>query len=242
MDDITILIKTFKRPAVAKRLIDSIRQFYPDIKIIVAHDDDMDYSFESCEMMVLPFDTGVSYGRNRLVDACKTEYCVILDDDCIFNNSSNLEILKNEMIRNGLDMIQPKICSPSPNPNSTQRREEDYRGTIEVANNVMMMLDRNRDGLYDFILNIFLARTEVLRQCRWNEKLKLGEHAAFFRDHKGKIKIGYTTKATIVHHHVGGKEYDEYRKRAIDFVKMDMRDSGLTKRVDIYGNCTILEE
>jgi len=240
LDNITILIKTFKRPNIAKRLIDSVRRNYPDIKIIVAHDDDEDYSFDTCEMIELPFDTGISYGRNMLVDACKTEYCLILDDDCIFNSSSNLEILLNELKKNNLDIIQPRIISASPNPACTKTGEQNYRGLIEVKDGVMKMMAGDNDGLYDFVLNIFLAKTDKLRECRWQNKLKIGEHAAFFREHKGKLRIGYTYKAGIMHHHVANAEYQPYRERAIDFVKQDMRDSGLTKRIDMWGNITTL--
>jgi glycosyltransferase involved in cell wall biosynthesis len=45
--NITILIKTFRRPDLCKRLVDSIRQYYPDIKIIVAIDDDSGDTFDA---------------------------------------------------------------------------------------------------------------------------------------------------------------------------------------------------
>lgn len=212
LSNIIILIKTFKRPEAYSRLIDSIRRFYPDIEILTLDDSNEDI--------------GVSAGRNRLVEMCKTPYCLILDDDCIFTSKTDLVGALKELEDRDLDILQLETQTDF---------ERDYHGLFEIDGDTVKMIKGDRNGLYDFCLNIFLARTESLKKCPWDEKYKMGEHFGYFFTHRGKLKIGKIDNNVIEHHHIRNDEYDPFRLRAIDYVKQFMAENGIKKRVDLYG-------
>jgi hypothetical protein len=77
--EVSLLIKTYERPASLSLLIDSIRQFYSDIPILVA-DDSKNPSFKTShniQYYPLEYDLGLSASRNYLLDkVCKlTLHC-----------------------------------------------------------------------------------------------------------------------------------------------------------------------
>lgn len=201
---ITILIKTFKRPQVLERLLNSIKKFQPGIPYIVLDDEE---------------DIGVSAGRNRLVEMCDTPYCLILDDDCVFTDKTDLKRAVEILKEKDLDILQLDIG-------------EGYQGIYETNGSEVTMLRTSRDGLYDFVSNVFVAKTDKLRECKWDESLKIGEHFAYFYTHKGKLRIGKTDEVRLEHHHARVSDYNAYRDRALEYVKEFMRKNGITKRID----------
>lgn len=210
--NITILIKTFKRPEAYNRLVESIKTFYPDINILTLDDSNEDI--------------GVSAGRNRLVEMCQTPYCLILDDDCIFTNKTDLEKALKELVEKDLDILQFETQTDF---------ERDYHGLYEIDGSTVKMVKGSRDGLYDFCLNIFLAKTESLKKYPWDEKYKMGEHFGYFFTHRGKLRIGKIDNNVIEHHHVRNDEYNPFRERALGYVKQYMVENGINKRIDLYG-------
>jgi len=214
--DLTILIKTFRRPLLAERLVLSIKKYYPDIEILTLDD--------SNEDSPLGFDIGISRGRNELVKRCNTKYCMILDDDCVFTDETNLELALRELKEKDLDILQlttPKLV---------------YQGLFETNGGTVTYKHGNKDGLYDFCLNIFIAKTESLRKYPWDEEQKIGEHFAYFYEHQGKLKIGVTKNVVIDHLHEDAAGYGQYRDRAVSFVKIYLNKKGLSKRVDLNNN------
>ena len=215
MWDITVLIKTFRRPEACNRLVSSIKRFYPDLPILILDDSD-----ETCEY---GFDIGTSRARNILVDKCQTKYCLILDDDCIFSEMTDLE--RGLEIAKDYDLL---MVAEVENGVITG-----YKGRFEVEGTTVRMVGGEP---FEFINNIFIAKTEVLRKYRWQDDLKTGEHFAFFFTHRGKMKIGYTDEVEVIHSHLEGHDYRPYRDRALNYVIQFMREQGLTKRIDLFGN------
>lgn len=228
IDEITILIKTFKRPNICQRLINSIRDFYPEIKIFVLDDDENETNFLNIDRYIkTEFDIGISAGRNRLVNECETPYCMILDDDCIFLKETNIASLIKELKDRDLDILQPKVIQDDVNLK--------YQGIISIDGTTIKHT-RKEDGLMDYVLNIFIAKTDTLKKYKWDERFKTGEHAQYFFDHKGKMKIGVSDVATIEHKHFNKDDYNEYRNKAYNYIKMGLKKDGFTRRIDAHGN------
>ena len=112
--------------------------------------------------------------------------------------------------------------------------DTDYYGLYEKDGTGVKYVKGDRDGLYDFCSNIFIAKTASLLKYKWDEELKLGEHFAYFYEHQGKLKIG-VSDVPIDHCHFGGKEYSEYRNRAVGYVKQYMKKKGITHIKDLSG-------
>lgn len=222
MREISILIKTFLRPQACNRLIDSIRQYYKDIEILILDDsfEPTIYQQDTKQISSKP-DIGISAGRNILVDNCKTPYCVILDDDCFFTDRTDLrkalEILKD----NDYDLLEFK-----------ENDNFEYRGKFQVDGETVKYV---RGEPLEFINNIFLAKTESLKKYGWDNSLKMGEHFAYFFKHRGKLKLGQCD-ISIGHGHFNNEEYDKYRDRSLEYLKMFMAKNNIKKRIDLHGN------
>lgn len=224
--DITVLIKTFERPKSCAALLTSVRQFYPDIPIVLVDDSKTPFraTGEHVTSIHLPFDSGVSKGRNAGVEKVQTRYTFLCDDDCVFTRDTDLNHLQKLLEESGVDILGIRASGVN------------YSGTYRIEGDTIYC-DRgaNAQGLYDFVPNIFLAKTETLRQFKWDEELKIGEHFAYFFEHQGKLKIGYTEDVSVIHDHQLTEDYSRYRNRAFDYVKSYLRSKGYKRRVDWHG-------
>src|ERR1035437_1690807 len=104
MNSVTALIKTFLRDDYLFRCVESLRQFYPAVQIIVA--DDGHHTDEKTEKLSqlgvqyikLPFGSApICKARNLLVDAAQTPFVLIGDDDFYYTPVSRLRELVSMM-------------------------------------------------------------------------------------------------------------------------------------------------
>ena len=95
-------------------LLQSIREKYGDtMRILVADDGgatDMGVlQGWSAELVQLPRNSGLGYGRNALVQATKTPFFVLLDDDVVFHHATSLEVLW-DALRSNPDAVLAAGC------------------------------------------------------------------------------------------------------------------------------------
>ena len=86
---ITFIIKTFNRSICLENCLKHIRNLSLSIPIIIA-DDSLDFiklknkkiikSYSNCKYITLPFNSGLSKGRNIMVSKVKTPYIFLLDE------------------------------------------------------------------------------------------------------------------------------------------------------------------
>ena len=107
--NLTAIIKTFQRPAVAQRLIDSIRARYPKLPVLIADDSQEDHSYKGAKQLRLPFNVGLSAGRNRLIEAVETECFLLLDDDHVFSDRTDLDRWMSAFSENGYDLLAGSV-------------------------------------------------------------------------------------------------------------------------------------
>lgn len=214
MDErITICIKTFNRPDCCRNLIQSIRVFYPSITILVADDGDVPFECNDANVKIftMPFDSGLSAGRNLLVASATTPYVIIFDDDFVFESSSKFESALDTLETNeDLDII-----------GFSMKNQKPYHGCFEKLNDHTLRLNKlesygtSRNGykLYHIILNCFIARTAVLRKHKWDEDLKMVEHSEFFWRGRGVLKITYFPEIVVSHKQKRTAAYSKFRNR-----------------------------
>lgn len=191
--DLAVGIKTFMREETLLRCLDSIDQFLPNLRIYIVDDSDIGATkqerYEFLENMghkviKLPFDSGLSVGRNTLMESIKEPYVLYCDDDYVFSKDNGvwgtLDLIKS---RPDIDMIT---------------------GSLSVADN---------DTGSDRPLNFFIAKTETFKKNKWNPKYKINdEHKDFFDRfqgviyHSDKLKASHDTR-------IPGGEYAKYRNR-----------------------------
>jgi len=211
-EKVTVIIKTFERPSCLDMLITSIRKYYQKIKIIVADDSMHPLPRRDVEFHVLPFDSGVSLGRNYLVRQVKTPYLLLLDDDFCFIKETNIAKLLKILENSDIDIIGGRCIEKKGVRNSQ---------AVFKIKNKKLICDAKPYGtqngikLFDMVANFFLAKTDRLRHFQWDESLKTGgQHLDFFLSHKGKIKVALHSKVFIYHtNDRTNQTYKRYRNR-----------------------------
>jgi len=179
LDDVTALIKTFERPKKIAGLVKSIKRLYPILKIIVVDDSKQPGNLPGVKTIVLPYDSGVSAGRNAGLSAVTTKYMLCLDDDFIFNrhtdllkvyrameNNPDIDILAGEVIYLPLRIVHD-FSKFSLFP--TDKKPLHEAGT-----------KMGGYAVYLKVPNFYMGRSEKIRLVGWDDKLKRLDHADFF--------------------------------------------------------------
>lgn len=198
----------------------------------------------------LPKDSGLSYGRNFLLDHVNTEYFVLLDDDFLLDNKTDLETGLLLLKQNNLDIIGGYFRT-----NSTVyhpwdyvkvlirdifRLEErsNYIGSLTMSHeDRILCIDLITNEFPDFVRtdithNFFIGKTEVIRDIiRWDDELKLHEHIAFFLKAKEcGLRIGFTNQMSVRHMPVRSKKYLSFRNR--NFYPLFMKKYNINRIIE----------
>lgn len=211
--ELTLVIKTFDRPYAIKRLLKSIRRRYPTVPIIVADDGKRQEALPGVEHLRLPFDVGLSAGRNRALEKVRTKYFLLLDDDFLFSKRQRLAELVDYMeafpqvdIAGGRYIDLPLYIE----------HEFDKQAIGETSTMPLLPLGtRLGEGVVvDKVQNYFIGRTETVRALGWNEIYKLQEHTEFFTRARGKLVTVYLKSMRVLHvKYPFDLEYLAYRNR-----------------------------
>ncbi len=179
LDDLTAMIKTFERPKKLKNLIKSIRRLYPNLKIIVVDDSKDPSEIHGVKRIVLPYDSGVSAGRNAGLKVVKTPYMLCLDDDFVFNRNTNLLKALHD-IKNipSIDILAGEVIY------LPLRIAHDYSQTpVFFTPEKPLYEPGTLLGGYPVHLkvpNFYIARTDKVKLVSWDDNLKRMDHADFF--------------------------------------------------------------
>lgn len=231
LSNVTFAIKTFLRPKSIDLLIRSIRLFYPEARIIVA-DDGRDPVVRSDveKYLVMPFDQGLSAGRNLMLEHIETEFAMLLDDDTVFTEATRIEYAMDVFAASeSIDLVAGRYLP------------DVFFGAQVIEDGVFVRDIRQCreviDGfpIYDFLPNFFVARTEKLREILWDEELKLQEHMEFFWRARGKLNGTYLPYFSSINAHINeSTDYLQFRHRSGHFQAMQARKlnvSSITSRV-----------
>jgi hypothetical protein len=235
---VTVLTKTMGTPdrwPSIRLLAESVQRYFPETRVLVASDsgqpidktvflnstsvDNINRENLSITITIydLPEDSGLSKGRNYLVNQTTTPFFFLLDDDFEFEEDSHLDILL-ELIytHQHIDIIAGKI------PENI-RMYFDFSGfflrygqtlelvpgvTHERRHEILFHRSNNEaknDGIpcrrVDFVPNVFMGRTEAVRSILWDDEFKVGEHEDFFMRFAHAKRNVYTCRYIHVHHH-----------------------------------------
>jgi len=234
MKNLTAVLISFLRPEYTFECIRTLHKEYKDIKILVAENGQ--YNKELHEYIharggryfLMPFDSGVCYARNRLVELADTEYILVGDDDFYYNKEAKVrEMLKFLRGNKDFDLIGGRIRE--------RGKILDYQGFINIYPDHFEYKKMNPEhNLYDIpsrlvyqkcdiTFNFFVARRESIIGIPWDEKIKVAyEHSDWFISMmKAKRSVAYTPDAIVIHKpdHIVIKnenDYKYYRHRKTD--------------------------
>lgn len=227
MDDVTAVIKTFLRDDYLKACLTSLRERHSSIRIFVADDGDepsaekKKFLHEYCDQYYrLPFDSGLPYARNYLMERVETEFILIGDDDFCFN----ADISPLRTLMGVSDLAGGRIVENG--------KVRDYQGLFRFANDGLECVRLNmlnfemHEGIRykpcGFTFNFFIARKAKL--LPWDENIKISyEHEDFFLMNKDNARIVFCPDAFVTHkpphvhiHEDAQARYGKYRNRRGD--------------------------
>jgi len=260
INEITMIIKTFERPACVSKLVASIYKYYPNAIVRIGDDSEVSckydlekkYANKDLKVYDLPKDCGLSYGRNFLLKKTKTKYFLLLDDDFVFDKKTKiLECLQMlidqdvdilggyfrnyKIVNKGFDRLivlaQSLLHYELPtNYIGTLNFDEDAR----VLSTAYETLRFPEFEMTDIVHNFFLAKTDKVRdENLWDEDLKLQEHTPFFLEAKRKgFKVATTNQLSTRHMPERLKKYSGFRGR--DFVQVFMNKYDVEKIINTH--------
>uniref|UniRef100_A0A672IA11 Glycosyltransferase 2-like domain-containing protein n=1 Tax=Salarias fasciatus TaxID=181472 RepID=A0A672IA11_SALFA len=195
-NNVSIAMKAFLRYSKVRVLVDSIRRFYPKMKIIIADDSPVNEKItgENIEHYLMPPAKGFFAGRNLAVSQVTTKYFLWVDDDFSFTKNTQIEKFVEVMEANPeLDLVRMFRQSPG--------------GELEFGDCVY-----KRSGgkfhsvpgypqchLVSGVVNFFLARTESVRKVGFDPMLRRVAHSEFFLDGLGSLMVATCNDRSAMH-------------------------------------------
>lgn len=253
MNNLSIGIKTFCRPKVLDWNLNQWinLELFKDINLIIADDSLPNYKTQNkliiekykklnnnIKYLDLPFNTGISFGRNEIVSNCTTKYIMIIDDSRSFNLFTNVEKMMDFLKISNYDLIGgciKKRCKI----HSHYTGIIDNISTINNIHNVTLRKINNSEIIENDLLkifkthiclNVFIAKTDILKKYPWKNELIMGEHEYFFYNlYKNKVKCVYSPDCnflecskSIKRYHKNIKKYrlqeTKFKKKYVNFI------------------------
>ena len=217
-------------------MIASIRDFYPDVRIVVADNGSQPSQVpDGVRHLRLPVDCGLSAARNALIDALDTELLLLLEEDFEFTDETRIEryldVLNND---EEIGFVGGSIYQ--------EGRKLEYAVDLRSFRDTLHLEPSRRDvrttpdGVTyrpcDMCLNFGLIRREMLRDHRWPDELKLGEHAAYFESvrQSARWRVAHCDQVRLLHHRDGrSADYRRNRGRASHMMLEGLRRWGLSR-------------
>lgn len=214
MMDFSVLIKTHERPNCLRRLMASLHDYYPTVPVLVADDSPTEgmavriNKIRGGTVVVhsIIANSGLSYGRNYLVDHCTTPYFLLFDDDFRITEDSDLEGLV-EYVRNGIF----DLAGASLRLNGAIYHFEGFLDLKPPDLHLTHTHQGDKPAQCDIVFNCFAGITEQIRDVRWDNELLMAEHIDFFlRCQKYGVSVGHIPGVIV--DHCPDRENTEYAK------------------------------
>jgi len=218
------------------KTLDSIEKYFPySYKLYIADDsgvsDEKEYRYQQLEIqghtvIRLPFNSGLSYGRNEIIRRVKEEYILMMDDDIQLVDSDSIKKMKQ--VLDSTDDIG--LCAGI----IYQENGEPFGGhaysrglVLEIDKGILFRhrsmgkLAKADDVLYNYadqVVNFFLAKRAIFKKVTWDNRIKIEyEHMDFFlnlKQTKWKVAVCLDTNANHTHQLKLDPIYIQYRHSA----------------------------
>lgn len=211
LDRVTLGITCFNRPHLVRRLLASIDEHCPGVRIDIAENGltgFWDTTIQAWEdgrrIFLLPFDAGCSAARNELARRFVGDYLLFLEEDFVFTARTKLEPLIQILDGDSTVGVAGGYVDPGNRPAPIEKRSIDGLDYY-TAKTLRMFV---------------LCRRECLQDHRFQELMKTGEHGVWTSEihDAGKWKMAFTNATSISHEpDAGNQEYKAFRGRAKQF-------------------------
>lgn len=191
-----------------------MRAEYPKLPVIVCNTGaPLDFDTDDLVTVLYRPDlkANVSAARNACVDALKTPYALVSDDDHWFTPRTDLHAWVSALNQHQLDILGGMLMLDG--------REQHWEGdftdsgtSVSVQRRRFTDFNVHRVGV---VLNFFVARADVLRAHKWDEDIPIaGEHVDYFyRAWKVGLRVGYCARFVALHVRHTTPTYQTMRNR-----------------------------
>ncbi|MFC7488079.1 glycosyltransferase family 2 protein [Knoellia sp. CPCC 206453] len=184
---VTMTVKTFERPDVLRRCLASVRAVF-DGRIVVADDSRVPVRDlgAGIDIIAMPFNSGVSVGRNAALDAVETEFVFVTDDDVVFTPASDIVAAMNFLDdHSDVDLVALTRVDLPRWRTVAAGVDALFPGAAEPRVPFGTLID----GLpvVPKTPQLYLARTASIQAVRWDERLRMVDHRDFFSRASGRI-------------------------------------------------------
>jgi len=240
LQDLTIGITAFNRPECLERLVQSIRERFPAVPILVADNGwepaDLE-GWSGIELVEVERDCGLSACRNWIADQCTTDYLVLCEEDFVFDDRTDLAAALAVLEENPqLGMIGGSLEVGQQMQHYARRFQLETAPEGQVlravpAGGPMQQSGPARWRLCDMVFNWGILRTAAARECPWDEALKLGEHVDWFLRLQLETawQVAHTPDLVARHERQEPGDYPSYRSRAAEFLELFRRKHDLCR-------------
>jgi hypothetical protein len=238
---IAILITTFLRDNLLYKTLQTIVDNYPEDSIILIADQgysdsekDINIDFFKSQINLeyykIPFDCGLSYARNFLINKANEKqipYILMGADSIQFSQPYNFQPFIEFLEQDETKGVVGFALNGSKCP---------WEFLMEITPQGIKMLPSNnyiefvgiRYKQVDICRNIFIAKTKTILNL-YDEEMKLCEHELAFLEYKKRgYKVYWTNtisfKKSAAHY---SNEYNSYRKRLPDYQKLFKQKLGI---------------
>ena len=223
---VTVGVKTFMRTDKLRQCLASLAPL-PWAEVIVADDGQVDPEREELyastaerlplKVLRLPFDMGLSAGRNAIVRECATPYLLMLDDDqTVPADIGRLaEVLDFDPEVGGVSCVWLERGALKCSACDIHRDGRTIVKEVAAPPTIYAAPSGQRYAVFDFIPNSTLFRTACLREQMWDPYYKIGkEHLDFYlaQQRLGHWKFAVSMDVVIGHHPEGAPvAYSQFR-------------------------------
>ena len=218
-ENVTFIFKTFERQKLAKKLYKNIQRYYPGVKVIVADDSSKPLNIvgENLEIIRLPFNSGLSFGLNRALEKVGTPFVVRMDDDELLTPYTRFhEHLKFLMEHPEVDLVGVLPFNLPSWTNLKKEAQKYYEQSMSRAPKKlkiphMTQIDERRKVVAK-PPNIFIARTDKMREVGYDDNIRMIDHNEFFYRAAGNIVSALDESCYVLHYHNRyNRHYQTYR-------------------------------
>lgn len=241
MNEITLIVATHERSESLHNMIWSFRSFYPNLPVIAVDSSKKSPLIKDITHIKVPFDTwaSISLKRNMALDRVKTKYFILVDDDHVCTENTDIVYMNNMIIDREINIVWWWI-------QNIWTENYDFHGKYEIIWNTLyhfIWLDSweyNGVKIYDSIHNFFVAETKLIKGIWWwDDNLKFArEHDDFFLNARDGLKVGYFPESYVDHVHLTKHHWWIRSKECVDYFlkKRNINNKIEIRLIDRGGN------
>jgi len=230
---IAIGIKTFFREELLFKALDSIEEYFPlPYRLYIADDGDVsdrkEYRYQQLAnsghtIIKLPFNSGISVGRNQIVKHAIEDYILIMDDDISIQDPKTIINMKNVLdAKDDIGICSGVLYSENGSYLISEKYQKGLRFELDrgmlIRHPSIKNIYKVKNSMYvyaDQVVNFFLAKREVFDEVRWDNRIKVGwEHLDFFLQlKKTKWKVASCLNSKAIHmNSIHDPNYNYFRR------------------------------